>query len=303
MRENAVYTYLRGGLGNQLFIYASARAAQLKYGDKDTKIHLDMTKYLPQNCIHGFQLCDDVILEQKMQMPERLERAQQFFVKGDWRCKNPRAMYKRHKRLQKIYVALGIIRCDDGYLAPPEKMKTPILLDGYFQTELYFQGLKDVFLKDFAMANPLTEETAQFIAKIEAQESVCVHVRLGDYCNHPVHELCDVAYYNKALAKMKELHPDAKLFLFSNEPDKAKELLDIPADVEVESGKCPDYEMMHAMSKCNHFIMANSSFSWWAQYLCEKPNPTVIAPDRWFNIDIPCDIHQSHWTLIPVPKK
>jgi hypothetical protein len=36
------------------------------------------------------------------------------------------------------------------------------------------------------------------------------------------------------------------------------------------------------MRRCRHFVIANSSFSWWGAWLGSHPQKRVIAPARWF---------------------
>ena len=54
------------------------------------------------------------------------------------------------------------------------------------------------------------------------------------------------------------------------------------------------------MAECKHFIIGNTTFGWWAQYLSEFENKMVIAPSKWMAIDMPIDIYQNNWILIEV---
>ena len=54
-------------------------------------------------------------------------------------------------------------------------------------------------------------------------------------------------------------------------------------EVYYESGNDPVWEKLRLMSACKHFVISNSSFSWWGAYLSNNNDKLIIAPDRWYN--------------------
>ncbi len=50
---------------------------------------------------------------------------------------------------------------------------------------------------------------------------------------------------------------------------------DINSDISVA-------ETLIIMSTCKHFVLANSSFSWWGAWLSNNPSKLVICPKQWF---------------------
>ena len=56
------------------------------------------------------------------------------------------------------------------------------------------------------------------------------------------------------------------------------------------------------MSLCSHFILSNSSFSWWGAYLSQYENKVIVAPETWFGPDAPQnwqDIYCKDWIVLP----
>lgn len=72
---------------------------------------------------------------------------------------------------------------------------------------------------------------------------------------------------------------------FSNDSDWVKEQFNdlLYSKIVVDHNKGEDsWKDMLLMSSCNHNIIANSSFSWWADWLNKNSHKTVIASKNWY---------------------
>ena len=65
-----------------------------------------------------------------------------------------------------------------------------------------------------------------------------------------------------------------------------------------ESGKDPVWEKLRLMSLCKHFVISNSSFSWWAQYLSTNEDKIVYAPKQWYVDGRKADIFEKSWRYL-----
>ncbi len=305
-KDKQVFTYLRGGLGNQMFVYAAARAAQLRYYGEDGKIIVGYEKYDKEglkDILKEFQLCKNIEFVSSFPLPFRIGLARKVCGLGFRFCKNPREIYNMANRLRRFAQFNGLIRCEDGFIPLPRMVPNKILMDAFFQSEQYFAepNMQNVLQHDFSLAHPVAEENRQMIHQMESSESVCVAVRLGEYVKHPVHQVCTPEYYKKAIAIVREKKPNCKIFLFSDDIPMAMNMLGMNSEqVVCEAGTATAAETLFTMAHCKNFIISNSSFNWWAQYLSNSKNKIVIAPSRWYNTDVPCDIYQKDWTIVKV---
>ncbi len=182
----------------------------------------------------------------------------------------------------------------------PQFLEAPAdcMLFGYFQSPLYFESIAgplraelNGLLKD---ALRLPEDLR---AKLMEPNSVAVHVRRKDYLDLPVFQVCDSAYYLESMREMRGLLPDARFYIFSDDPEWCRgEFLE--ADQEVvdlgETAANPLYDL-HLMSLASHHVIANSTYSWWAAWLGDKPGQRVIMPGRWYVHGIKAPMEEKRW--------
>ena len=164
--------------------------------------------------------------------------------------------------------------------------------DGYWQHEEYFCDVKETIWEAFSFPEPADGQNKEIIALLRASESVSLHVRRGDYVNHPLFRgICDSDYYKRAIHYIEERVNPRLYCVFSNDMAWCESYLPglLPGKkvVYVDWNKgAESYVDMQLMSLCRHNIIANSSFSWWGAWLNRNPQKVVVAPERWMNSPI-----------------
>jgi len=151
-----------------------------------------------------------------------------------------------------------------------------VLLNGYYQSPKYFEHARDSIVELFSP----TEEIKEYISKKygNLKGFVSIHVRRGDYTNlSEHHHNLDLKYYLNAI----DYFMGYKFMVFSDDIDWCKENFNFSSESIFVEGE-EDYVDLYLMSSCEHNIIANSTFSWWAAYLNKNPEKKVIYPDKWF---------------------
>lgn len=170
--------------------------------------------------------------------------------------------------------------------------------DGYWQGEKWFSEVERQIREEFVFKEDSSRKN--IVDKIQECESVSIHVRFGDYLqNQDLYgKICTKDYYEKAIQFIKKNVDMPVFFVFSDELDKAQELLGQSEDmiyVEKEDNNAMD---MRLMSMCKHNIIANSSFSWWSAWLNSNKEKIVVTPAKWNNIDDIEEIYCEGWVRI-----
>ncbi|NGM63270.1 alpha-1,2-fucosyltransferase [Sphingobacterium sp. SGG-5] len=262
-----------GGLGNQMFQYAF----YLALTKKGHKVKADLTDFEQYELHNGFELED--IFSFKLQRTTNFDRN----------------LYLTHNRKWIWRKLRRIMGTKNAYWEENPKFQfNPHIFEekrskyywGYWQHEDYL-NLVEQELKEHLVFPPFVDEKnrQQEAVIINHPNTVAVHVRHGDYIGHPnFGGICTEDYYRQGITYMMKQTEDPLFVFFSNDINWCRQHFgDINAHfVDWNMGK-DSFRDMQLMSLCKHFIIANSSFSWWGAWLSNHPQKIIVSPKRWKN--------------------
>jgi hypothetical protein len=265
---------LRGGLGNQLFQYAAAKALSLHHR---TTLKLDLYTY-SRHRYRKFEL-SKFRIEAAEASREEVHR---------YTGTNPVSRYlnkrENYFHCPKVFAQPHYHFFEDFFALPPD-----IYLSGYWQSEKHFLSFATTIREQFQPVAPLDERNVELQARMRSQNSVAIHIRRGDYTSSSYSSFFSIlskSYYDLAIATIGALRRSPVLYFFSDDPDWCSRNFDIAGAEFVRHNEGDNsYKDMLLMSACRHNIIANSTFSWWGAWLNDNPEKVVIAPKQWFRVD------------------
>ncbi len=312
MPKKPLIVFLTGGLGNQLFQLSNALSLDL-----EREIRLEWilgkprcnTQNLPD--IASFQLPNRVSL-----MPPK--RYSRFASKTAGYILRSGVSPKRWEMLPLVkftVLILGnlvlsvylrkLIRVvrgtGTGYSSAPIKWGNCFVI-GYFQS--YRPTLNSYIYSELRGLVP-TESNQQIQAIGEEavrEKPIVVHFRFGDYKAESTFGIPTQNYYRQAVKEMTTLYPHSKIWVFSDEENEARKAFPIEflgrarwfTDTQLASA-----QTLEIMRNGNAYVIANSTFSWWAAILSKTQNSKVICPDIWFKYeDEPVDLIPPGWKRV-----
>jgi hypothetical protein len=259
--ERAVIAIVKGGLGNQLFIYAAARALALR---SRRDLYLDIRRgYIADAYERSYRL--DRFPIRAHEMPEAWMVAPSL---RHFRHKCVRTMNNLFPRDHRSYLAENF-DLGSGQLTSLNPSGDRVTLNGYWQSEGFFIGESKIIREELSPLAPGDEFNRRLGAEWAAQDSVFLHVRRVRY-----RKLLDRKYYQDAINSAC-LEAGAERFLvFGDDTPWALDVLDFNGrPAEAITHNCGDeLADFWLMSRCRHAIVANSSFSWWAAWLGGEPS-------------------------------
>ncbi len=307
MNKGNIYLPLQGRIGNQLFQLAFAKTIQVEHpelttiiiDDSDVKrlnwenslvyYNLNNVEYVHYNIINNEKILSKIKLCRKVY---------RFLTRKKDYCKK----YRIEKKIQPFLNCNGLFICENGYIDNRLNKCNPIYLEGYFQSEKYFYKYKDYIKSIFDPYQFEELEKYPNIDLIRKKNTVCISVKIEHNVGSNMYSVCGVDYWKKAIELIVEEVKDPYFFICSDNVEYVLENLIDPTKFEYtcQSMDFPVHISLSAMAMSKHFIIGNTTFGWWAQYLSDYENKIVVAPSRWMAIDMPIDIYQEGWRLVEV---
>ncbi len=263
-----IKVYLSGGLGNQLFQFATAYSLARR---RNTTVVLDISNYFNNTRSYELEVFQQIrtgyrIVKNNRIFSSKLYKLLSTLLRSDvWREVHP-------------------FRYDAKIL----KCKKKCTLIGYFQSEKYFHDFRSELLEIFTFPDISDHHLLGIYKKILADKSsVSIHVRRGDYVSNPqanaYHGALPISYYKAAIDHMKLKIDKPNFYIFSDDISWIETHFDFLENytiVDINKG-ADSYRDIQLMSICRGNIIANSSFSWWAAWLNRNTKKVVVAPKKW----------------------
>jgi hypothetical protein len=282
-----------GGLGNQLFQYAMGRRLAERHG---VELLLDTSSYGPQ----GERRPENLAAFQRplklfcFQVKARVATEDEIAPLRDdyFRATARDRVVRQIRRVWPSLLWKGSHIAEKNFRFQPEALTWPddVYLQGFWQSPEYFDDIAPLIRQELQLKDASILESARAaVEKLKARfaKVVSLHVRRGDIAHahetgqkgivHGVPVTMD--YITRA---MKEFDPETVFFVFSDSPKDIAWCRENIKAKNIEFSKAEsDLWDFAAMSFCDHHIIANSTFSWWAAWLDPKLTKRVVVPSRW----------------------
>jgi hypothetical protein len=262
-----VIAKIMGGLGNQLFIYAAAKRLSVV---SNVPLKLDIISGYANDqfnrayCLNHFGINEEYATSDEayeLNLGDRRNIRYQINKALPFR-------YKRFIREDRLF--------DPRLLSL--RVEGRVYLDGYWQNEDYFKDIEPIIRKNLEIVSSPGEAARELARSISAANSICLHARRLNY-----EYLLSPEYYDLAMKHMIAQVANPHFFCFADDIDWIRDnvKMDWPVTYIASKEASKDYEDFWLMTQCRHYIISNSTFSWWGAWLSASPDKIVVAPKNW----------------------
>ena len=286
-----ITTQIQGGLGNQLFQYATGKALSVRLKGS-LKLGIDWFNHGWEDVTPRHFLLPHLQVSYELNQDTTITKAPKL-----WRC-----VAQQFLPLTPYALSERPFRFDPklNYFKPYANQD--IYLMGYWQSFRYFEAIRNDLIQEIRPNINLSMLYQNYLNQIQSCSSAMIHIRRGDYVHLPVaakvHGFLGLDYYQKGMGILLASDPNIRFFVFSDDLEWAKGNLphqDRMIFIQSTEEKTAPIQELFLMIQCQRHLIANSSLSWWGAWLSNSPKPQVIAPLQWTN-----DTDKSWDDLLPV---
>jgi hypothetical protein len=263
---------LGGGIGNQLFQFLAGKSLAARL---NCEHFVDISSFVSYSFHHDFELKK---IDQNIKV---LSTDLNNISKGTYFLN------------ETIGIKLNAI----DPISFPSDCST-LVLKGYWQHEDNFS--KDIAYAFYDQIRCWSESiSSSYLDSINIDSPfISLHLRRRDYLHMGI---CKEEYYIGAAKFLLESYSDAKIFVFSDEPNYSLNFLSLYFSDKIKiinSGH--DFVDLYIMSLSKAIVISNSTFSWWGAYFNEKEKDLIIAPEPWVLIDATVQPCPNRWLKLPL---
>ena len=292
-----VYIYLNGGFGNNLFQIARAISICTKEGHQ-SKFYLVTKDLSNADKINIFKVFKDIdFLIKKRTLLDKM--VMNYLA---YKAKIYGAFFYRGIKLPFLLKGIMFQEGTKYKEYPYSKLMNSLYVVGSWQSLKYFSNVrnsvKDIFINALG-----------YYHKDNLKYSVALHIRRGDYLSNKWSKdlvVCGDIYYTNSVSFINKTLDKTilKYFVYTN---NKKDLIWIQNnytflkhyDVEYVDGHFDTITDFIKMIRHEHFVLSNSTFSWWASFLKYSDSGLILAPSKWNNGAYPMtDIYLDNWKII-----
>jgi hypothetical protein len=296
MRQNKAFVIMRGGLGNQMFIYSFSKYLE----QYNKKVILVWYEYLFTKHHHGVELFSAFDLEMNK---DAFKYNFFLFLSKLFKSKLVGSILGRLLSMYYLFSKKIIQETPYSFISSINEVEeNNLLFDGFWQNSNFLELANARELFKFRL--PVKYESNETFLLIKNVESVSVHIRRGDYLENTFIEfqvIKGIGFYNKAINQLRNELYNPLFFIFSDDFIWAKQNIKGEDIIYVDENKGnKSFLDMFLMSQCKNNIISNSTFSFWGAYLNKNLNKKVICPDYWTKTVKSQSFCPAEWNFIEV---
>lgn len=286
MRSNRqVVVHIYGGIGNQLFQYTFGEYIRHRYKQN---VSYDVSSFGVLETFRDLQI--NLIAEN---LP--------IYETGRW-------FFSRHIKIARRIFRL-LFKLKHGNLYYDNRLDESVFskknwqllyCDGYWQDRRYAEWMVNNVPDLYVPVQTIPSVINKYLGIIKGENTVSVHIRRGDYLlpQNAYLNVCTSEYYKKAVEKFIG-EKDVIFVVFSDDVNWVKKNLNFGENAIFinDEGVSPFWDI-YLMSKCNHHIISNSTFSWWGAFLNSSKEKRIVAPVRWRKDRDNPNLYYAWWELV-----